>query len=283
MTAPIDYQSVVRLSPLVRRLTQPNPGPFTGPGTNTHLVGRSGLYILDPGEDLEDGHLERIVRAVAGAPVTAIIPSHGHPDHWPLAPRLSEALRAPVWFFGTHPGFRTDRSLGDGEILDNGGVRLEVLHTPGHCHDHLSFVMPEERAAFPGDLVMGWSTSIIAPPEGNLPEYLHSLERLRKVAGLEVLYPAHGEAITTPYQRIDALHAHRLERTRQAIEALGRGPSRIEGLVEQIYTGVDRALYPAAAQSLLAHLLALEAAGTVARSAPSPGQSAAAVVWRLAR
>lgn len=158
---------------------------------------------------------------------------------------------------------------------------MEVLHTPGHCGDHLSFVMPEERAAFPGDLVMGWSSSIIAPPEGNLPDYLRSLARLRAVPGLEVLYPAHGEAILAPYARIDALYAHRQERTRQALEALGRGPSRIDGLVEQIYLGVDRALYPAAAQSLLAHLLALEAAGTVVRSTPATGQPADQAVWRL--
>ncbi len=281
MTAPIEYRSVVRLSPLVQRLTQHNPGLFTGPGTNTHLVGRSALYVLDPGEDLGDGHLDQIVHAVADRSVTAIIPSHGHPDHWPLAPRLSAALRAPIWFFGTHPGFRTDRSLADGEMLDAGGVRLEVLHTPGHCTDHLSFVMPEERAAFPGDLVMGWSSSIIAPPEGNLPDYLRSLERLRAVPGLEVLYPAHGEAIVGPYARIDALSAHRQERTRQVLEALGRGPSRIDGLVEQIYLGVDRALYPAAAQSLLAHLLALESAGTVVRSAPAADGPPDQAVWRL--
>ncbi len=281
MTAPIEYRSVVRLSLLVQRLTQHNPGLFTGPGTNTHLVGRSALYVLDPGEDLGDGHLDRIVHAVAGRPVAAIIPSHGHLDHWPLAPRLSAALGAPIWFFGTHPGFRTDRSLADGEILDAGGVRLEVLHTPGHCSDHLCFVMPEERAAFPGDLVMGWSSSIVAPPEGNLPDYLRSLERLRAVPGLEVLYPAHGEAITAPYERINALYGHRQERTRQTLEALGRGPSRIEGLVEQVYAGVDRALYPAAAQSLLAHLLALEMAGTVVRSAPATGQADDDVVWYL--
>lgn len=99
MTAPIEYRSVVRLSLLVQRLTQHNPGLFTGPGTNTHLVGRSALYVLDPGEDLGDGHLDRIVHAVAGRPVAAIIPSHGHLDHWPLAPRLSATLGAPIWFF----------------------------------------------------------------------------------------------------------------------------------------------------------------------------------------
>ncbi len=281
MTAPIQYDRVVPLSPLVRRITQRNPGLLTGPGTNTHLVGAGAVFILDPGEDLGDGHLERIVAAVAGAAVHAVIPSHGHPDHWPLAPRLAEALGAPIWFFGTHPGFHTDRSLADGDLLEAGGVRLETLHTPGHCPDHLSFVMAGEQAAFPGDVVMGWSTSIIAPPEGNLPEYLHSLERLLAVPDLDVMYPAHGEAITTPSDRIKELSAHRQQRTRQALEALGTGSSRIGELVKQIYADVDPALHQAAAQSLLAHLLALESEGTITRSGPPGTPPTPQTIWHL--
>lgn len=282
MTPPIEYGRVVTLSPLVRRITQKNPGLFTGPGTNTHLVGASGLFILDPGEDQGDGHLERIVAAVAGVPVQAVIPSHGHPDHWPLAPALAQALGAPIWFFGTHPGFRTDRSLADGEVLAAGGTALETLFTPGHCNDHLSFVLAAERAAFPGDLVMGWSSSIIAPPEGNLPDYLQSLTRLAAVPDLDVLYPAHGEAIPTPGDRIRALYAHRLERSRQALEALGNGPSRIAGLVKRLYADVDPALHPAATQSLLAHLLALEAEGAIVRSGGAHDLPWPEIVWRLA-
>lgn len=279
MSQPIEYRQTVSLSPLVRRITQSNPGLFTGPGTNTHLVGDSTLFILDPGEDLGDGHLERIVAAVGKAPVQAIIPSHGHPDHWPLAPKLAEAVGAPIWFFGTHPGFCTDRALEDREVIEAGRVRLEALHTPGHCPDHLSFVLAAERAAFPGDVVMGWSTSIIAPPEGNLPDYLRSLETLLAVPDLEVLYPAHGEAIAAPYDRIKALSAHRKERTRQTLEALGGGPSQIGPLVERIYADVDPALHPAAAQSLLAHLVALEAEGTITRS-PATGADPHQVVWK---
>lgn len=286
MTAPVRYDRVVRLSPLVRRLTQPNPGIFTGPGTNTHLVGDAELFVLDPGEDRPDGHLERIVAGVGKARVAAVIPSHGHPDHWPLAPRLAERLGAPIWFFGEHPGFRVDRSLGDGEVLEVRGLRLQALHTPGHARDHLSFVLAEERALFPGDLVMGWSTSIIGPPDGDLVLYLASLQRLLAVPGLEVAYPAHGPAIAEPYQRIRELYAHREERTRQALEALGRGPSTIGPLVAAIYADVDPALHSAAAQSLLAHLLALESAGRIERAA-APGETSTAggglesVIWRL--
>jgi glyoxylase-like metal-dependent hydrolase (beta-lactamase superfamily II) len=281
VSRPIDYESVVRLSPLVRRITQRNPGPFTGPGTNTHLVGVTALVILDPGEDKDDGHLERIVAAVGGARVHAVIPSHGHPDHWPLAPRLGAHFHAPVRFWGEHPGFRPDRSLGDGEVLDADGVRLETLHTPGHARDHVAFVLAQERTLFPGDLVMGWSTSIIAPPDGDLVQYLRSLERLLAVPEIELLYPAHGEAIATPYDRIRELRAHREERTRQALAALARGPSRIGPLVARIYTDTDPALHPAAAQSLLAHLLALEAAGSVERLGGTSTRLGEDAVWRL--
>jgi len=280
VSAPIAYDRAVRLSPLVRRITQNNPGLFTGPGTNTHLVGANAVFILDPGEDRDDGHFERIVEAVGDSRVAAVIPSHGHPDHWPLAPRLARHFGAPVRFFGEHSGFNVDQPLGDGEILEAGGVRLETLYTPGHTRDHLSFLLVQEHALFPGDLVMGWSTSIIAPPEGDLTQYLASLERVRAIPDLEILYPAHGEAIVTPYDRIDALSAHRKERTRQALEALGYGPSRIGPLVERIYADVDPVLHPAAAQSLLAHLLALEAAGSIERDNGGEAGPWDDVVWR---
>jgi glyoxylase-like metal-dependent hydrolase (beta-lactamase superfamily II) len=283
VTAPIEYDEVVRLSPLVRRVTESNPGRFTGPGTNTHLVGRSALFILDPGEDRDDGHFDHLVAAVGDAAVTAIIPSHGHPDHWPLAPKLAQRFGAPIWFFGSHPGFRPDRSLGDGETITAGDATLDVWHTPGHAADHLAFRLVEEGALFPGDLVMGWSTSIIAPPDGDLRQYLSSLERLSAVPGLEVAYPAHGPAVTAPYDRIRELYAHRQERTRQALQALADGPSRIGPLVERIYQDTDPALHPAAARSLLAHLQALEAEGRVERE-PAAGDDRLTwhdIVWRL--
>lgn len=279
MKAPIEYGRVVRLSPLVRRITQNNPGLFTGPGTNTHLVGTSALFILDPGEDRDEGHFERIVGAVGDAKVQAIIPSHGHPDHWPLAPRLAEIFSAPIRFYGEHPGFRTDQTLREREILEADGVQLETLYTPGHAWDHVAFVLKQEHALFPGDLVMGWSTTIIAPPDGELRAYLSSLERLLALSGLEVAYPAHGEAIPAPYDRIRELQAHREERTRQVLEALAEGPSRIGALVKRIYADVDPTLHPAAAQSVLAHLLALEAAGLIESGPGNPGLEKG--VWRL--
>jgi glyoxylase-like metal-dependent hydrolase (beta-lactamase superfamily II) len=281
--APVVPDQVIQLSPLVRRITQNNPGLFTGPGTNTHLVGRSALVVLDPGEACDDGHLERIVAAVAGAPVRAVIPSHGHPDHWPLTPRLAEALGAPIGFFGLHDGFHTDRQLTDGEEIDLGEASLRVLHTPGHTRDHLSFELAAEHALFPGDHVMGWSSSVIIPPDGSLTDYQHSLERLLEIPDLEVLYPAHGDAVLTPYARMRELHAHREERTRQALEALAAGPDRVGGLVKRIYTDTDPKLHPAAARSLQAHLLALEEAGDIERDPASRSAAWTDVVWRLRR
>jgi glyoxylase-like metal-dependent hydrolase (beta-lactamase superfamily II) len=280
--APIVPEQPVRLSRLVRRLTQNNPGVFTGPGTNTHLVGTTGVFILDPGEARDDGHFERIVAMVGGATVHGVIPSHGHPDHWTLAPRLAEHFEAPIRFWGEHPGFQVARMLVDGEMLEADGVRLEVLHTPGHTRDHVSLLLAQERVLFPGDHVMGWSTTVIALPEGNLVQYQRSLERLLAIPELEVLCPAHGPAIMTPYHRMQELHAHREARTRQALEALERGPSRVMELVARIYADVDPKLHGAAAQSLLAHLAALEEAGRIERSPGTETLPWNEVVWRIA-
>ena len=266
MTAPIRYDEVVTLSPLVRRLTQNNPGLYSGPGTNTHLVGRSDLVVLDPGEDRGDGHLERIVAAVGKSKVTAVIPSHGHPDHWPLSARLAKAFQAPIWFWQPNREFPVDRTIRDGETIQAGETRLQAIYTPGHLPDHLSFVLENERALFPGDVVMGWSTSIIAPPEGDLVLYLQSLERLLAIPNLTVAYPAHGLEVPDPYGRIRELIAHRLHRSQQVLAALADGPHQIATLVTEIYRDIDAALHPAAALSLEAHLLALEATGRVART-----------------
>ena len=281
MTPPIVYGELVQLSPLVRRVTQNNPGLFAGPGTNTHLVGTTEVVILDPGEDRADGHFERLLAAVGPARVIAVIPSHGHPDHWPLAPRLAKAFGAPIRFFGDHPGFVTDQPLGDGERILVGGGPLTAIHTPGHTPDHLCFVLTDERALFPGDMAMEWSTSIIAPPEGDLAQYLRSLERLLTIPDLVIGYPAHGPALAAPYDRIRQLIAHRRARTRQLLTALSEGPRQLGALVTTIYADTDPALHPAAAQSLLAHLLAVESEGVVERVPGSASSQLEAVVWRL--
>ncbi|REJ75082.1 MAG: MBL fold metallo-hydrolase [Acidobacteria bacterium] len=294
--APIAYRSATVLLPGLLRLTQENRSMFSGAGTNTYLIGESEVLVLDPGERRDDGHLERIVEAVSGRPVLGVLPSHGHPDHWPLAEPLARRLGAPLLFQNDEAPFHVDRVVSDGDVLRGEELELVVLHTPGHAPDHLCLHWPGRSALFSGDHVMGWSTSIIAPPGGHLPRYLESLRRLQGLE-LEHVFPAHGEAILTPRTRMEELYAHREQRTRQALAALADGEATIAELVERIYTDTPRQLHPAAHRWLWAYLLALEEEGRIERRpAPAVGEEsrefdgegggagfedAARAVWRL--
>ena len=268
MKAALVPEAIVRLSPLVRRITQNNPGVMTGPGTNTYLVGRESLFILDPGENTEE-HFEVLLRAVGATAVAGIAPTHAHPDHWPLAPRLAGALGAETYGFKPHNGYRPGRLLRDGATVQGSGWTLEALHTPGHLSDHLSYLLREERSLFTGDHVMAWSTSVIAHPDGNLNSYLASLERLLAM-DLDRMYPAHGEAIDHGRARVAELLAHRRMRTAQVRDALAAGLNTVPAMVEHIYADVDPLLWGAAGQSLLAHVEALIEAGEVVVAIPAP-------------
>ena len=252
---------VVRLSARVRRITQDNPSIFTGVGTNTHLVGEREIFILDPGPDGDD-HFDNLVDAVGAAKVLAVIPTHHHQDHWPLAPRLAEHYGAPTLGFADCGDYRPQKKVRDAELLHADGVTLEAIHTPGHAEDHISYLLREESTLLSGDHVMGWSTSVIAPPGGSLNDYLASLDKLRSFSFAR-MYPAHGLPIDNPLERIDELYNHRVERTRQAIEALETGLDRIPEMVSHIYADVDKKLHTAAGWSLLAHLQALVEDGRV--------------------
>ena len=262
----------MRLSDRVLRVTQDNPGMFTGPGTNTWVVGSDGgpAFVLDPGE--EDGaHFEAVLAAVGGREVAAVLISHTHRDHWPLAPRLAEHAGCQILAFGEQPPFAAGRRLEDNEPLSAGGATLVALHTPGHASDHLCFLLEEERAVFTADLVMGWSTSIIAPPDGNLNQYMASLERLLELGhagGIDILHPGHGESIEPPLDRIREIRHHRQQRTDQALEAISAGVATIPEMVERIYTDVDPKLHGPAAFSLRAHLDALVEEGKVVEDQP---------------
>ncbi len=257
----------VRLSNRVLRVTQDNPGMFTGPGTNTYVIGgESGpVFVLDPGEE-DDRHFDAVAAAVGGRQVEAVLISHLHRDHWPLAPRLANHYGAAILTFSEQPPFGAAARLEDGERLSSGGTTLVALHTPGHASDHLCFLLEEERAVFTADLVMGWSTSIIAPPDGNLNQYMASLQRLIELdrgSGIEVLHPGHGESIEPPLDRIREIRRHRQQRTEQALDAIAAGIATIPEMVERIYADVDRKLHDAAAFSLRAHLDALVEEGKV--------------------
>ena len=266
----------IALSPLVTRVLAPNPSPFTGTGTQTHLVGTDDLAVIDPGPD-DPAHVEALLAAIAGRPVAAIVVTHHHRDHSPATRPLQRATGAPI--VGAAPVFvadegnarpdaafdrdyRPDRVLADGERVAGIGWTLEAVATPGHTSNHLAFALPEETALFSGDHVMGWSTTIVSPPDGDMAAYMASLERLlgRDDA---VYYPGHGDLVDRPGRLVRGLLGHRKQREAQILRVLGDGGHPIGSMVERMYAGLDPRLLPAAERSVLAHLIDLEARGLV--------------------
>ena len=269
---------VAQVAPGVRRITQDNPSVFTGAGTNTHLVGERDLFILDPGPD-NDTHFDTIVAAVGSASVAAVIPSHHHGDHWPMAPRLATHFGVQTLGFGPEGDYTPDRDVADGEELVAGNLTLRAIHTPGHAPDHLCYLMASGDILFSGDHVMGWSTSVIAPPGGSLNDFMTSLHKLRGFQFARMT-PAHGLPIEEPYARIDEIHAHRLARTEETLAAMASGLETIADMVARIYADVDPRLHKPAGWSLLAHLQALVEDGRAAVSGDDTDPLSAR--WRLA-
>ncbi len=269
------------LSPLITRVVCNNPSPFTYFGTGTYLVGHKRLMIIDPGPN-DDTHLEALIKAIDGREVTHILVTHSHADHSPLSTRLSGITGSKIWGRsdtkahkpigheteeGDDCGFSPDIELFDGQVLENGEVQIRAIHTPGHTAGHFCFELVNENALFSGDHIMGWSTSVIIPPDGNMNKYLLSLEKARDF-GFETLYPTHGAPIPNPREFIDAYIAHRLEREAQVLEYLKNGVTTIEEMVPIIYANTDKRLWPAAARSLHAHLIRLVENGIVRSQNP---------------
>lgn len=272
----------------MRRVLAPNPSPLTGPGTNTYLIGRAEVAVVDPGPD-DPAHLGAVLRAVDGVPVTAILVTHAHRDHSAGAPSLARRTGAPVLAFGdaaagrpegmegldlgggegVDAGFAPDATLADGEGIDVDGARVTALHTPGHFGGHLAFAVGD--AILSGDLAMGWASTLISPPDGDVSAFLASCERVRAMAP-SVLLPGHGAAVGDPAARLDWLTAHRREREAQILAALADGPAAAPALVARLYADVPSHLHPAAARNVLAHLVDLTARGVVAPAGPlTPG------------
>lgn len=283
------YGVLLEVSPLVRRLVAPNPGPFTFHGTGTYVVGRGAVAVVDPGPDLPE-HLDALEAALRDERVSHVLVTHTHRDHSPAASPMAERWGVPVLAFGPHPpdpggleetpeegevtteepfdsGFVPTATLAHGDVVAGDGWTLEAVHTPGHLPNHLCFALREEQALLSGDHVMGWSTTVVAPPYGDMRAYLASLELVRRRP--EVVHlPTHGPPVTHPAEHVAGLLAHRADRERQVVERLRLGPARIPELVAVLYAGLDERLHRAAGRSLLAHLLALRAEGTVVADGP---------------
>ena len=250
----------------VERILAPNPSLMTGPGTNTYLVSAPGAScaVIDPGPEIES-HLAAIVAAATPhGGVGHILITHGHPDHLEGAPRLREMTGAPILAWSREGSPAADETLADGEIIHVGERRLRAIHTPGHRFDHLCFLIEDAGALFAGDLVAGVGTVVIAPPEGDLLDYMASLRRLLAL-DLSIILPAHGPAIEQPHALLKQYIAHREDRERQVLAGLANGPHTVDALVASIYTDVDPKLHPVAALSVTAHLQKLEREGRVAR------------------
>lgn len=266
----LDWQTerIVSLRRNVRRLTAPNPGMMTGPGTNTYLVGDDdGCIVIDPGPALPE-HIARLAAAVRGS-LQAIVCTHSHPDHSPAAPRLREAIGRDVPILGlasrptarANSHFVPDRELEDGERMPVGDSTLRVLHTPGHAANHLCLVLEEDRLLFSGDHVLNGSTTVVDPPDGDMKQYLGSLERLAALP-VDFILPAHGHVLGAAVPAMRKLIAHRLAREAKVAAALvAAGRATLDDLVLTAYDDVTPSRYPVAKRSLLAHLHKLESDG----------------------
>lgn len=284
----VAYGRVERVAPNVRRVIAENPSKYTYRGTGTYIVGEGDVAVIDPGP-LLDSHRDALELALADSRVVAICVTHCHTDHSPLAAWLAERTGAPTIAYGPHRegrdsappeladdahheaiewSFRPDVRAADGDTVASGGRgegrwSLRAVHTPGHTPNHLCFALPEESVLFTGDHVMGWSTTVVSPPDGDMRAYVDSL---RKVAGRSdaVLWPTHGPAVTNPGDYLAYLVEHRLDRERQILELLERGVTEPADIVRVLYADVDPALHEPATRSVQAHIRKLADEGRLA-------------------
>ncbi len=300
------YGEVVQVAPQIRRVIAKNPSKFTYHGTGTYIVGTGDVAVIDPGPT-NDSHREALMTALEGESVRAILVTHCHSDHSPLAAWLREYTGAPTVAFGPHAvnadwveddtpdepdeddkaaaeavgeatveealdlAFDPDVRVADGEVAASGdGWTLRAVHTPGHTSNHLCFQFEEQQALFSGDHIMGWSTTVITPPDGNMRDYFASLQRVKALAPA-ALWPTHGSPVTDVSRFIDEFVQHRLDREAGVLAAVRGGTTMIPDMVRQLYVGVNEKLYKAAGRSVLAHLIKLVDDGLVTFEDTQPG------------
>lgn len=293
-----EYGVASRLAPAIRRVVANNPSAFTLYGTGTYIVGTGNVAVIDPGP-ADQGHIDALLRATEGERITHMVVTHTHRDHSPGCRLLAARTDAKTYGYGPHrsgrigaPGeareveeggdreFAPDVTVRDGDVIDGDGWALGCVHTPGHTSNHLCFSLRADgqRVLFSGDHVMGWSTSVISPPDGDMASYMASL-RLLLDRDDTVYWPTHGPAIEDPKPHVRAFIAHREERERQILDALAAGPQRIADMVPRLYADVHPGLHGAAARSIFAAMALLVARGDVA----ADGEATADATYRLAR
>ncbi|MHA7871974.1 MAG: MBL fold metallo-hydrolase [Hyphococcus sp.] len=266
------------VAPGVRRIIADNPGPFTYTGSGTYIIGTGEVAVIDPGPDRE-AHLEALLSALKGETVTHILITHTHSDHCGLAMQFARATGAPLYGYGPHPvrekehdapdldegadrSYAPDILLKHGDRLEGPDWRIEAVHTPGHLSNHLCFALPAQQALFTGDHIMGWATTVVAPPDGDMGAYFDSLDLL--LARDDAIYfPTHGAPIENPKRFVRAVKTHRLMRDAQIIEQIKNGRTKIKEITAAMYADVDPRLHGAAALNVLAHLIRLVRIGTV--------------------
>ena len=277
--APPPIGLAIQHEPLVASVLAPNPSPYTFTGTQSYLVGDRDLAVIDPGPEYADHHAA-LLAAIGGRPVRAIVITHHHRDHSPGARLLAAATGAPI--VGAAPfafrdasahadtafdaDYSPDHVLADGDTVGGEGWTMAAIATPGHTSNHLAFALPEAQdragALFSGDHVMGWSTSVVSPPDGNMGAYMASLEKLMG-RNDRVYYPGHGDPVTNPQRLVRAMLGHRKQREGQILRALEKGEASVSAMTPRLYVGLDVRLLPAAERSVLAHLIDLEQRGLV--------------------
>lgn len=257
------------LLPGVIRILAPNAGFFTGPGTNSYVVGAAKVLVIDPG-GRNDSHFEAIIDSVAGRPVVGVLATHHHSDHAPGSRELADVLGVP---YLAHSGkLDPDISLQDGTPIDGLDSEAVALHTPGHASDHICLYFAESGLMFSGDHVMGGSTVVISPPDGDMAAYIKSIARLRDVR-IETIMPGHGQPIYEPAALLDWYITHRQDRENQVLGLLGKEGVAIPAMVAEMYSDIPEAAHRVAAMSVWAHLIKLETEGRAARVAGEGAES----------